>query len=402
VSERKLRLGIAGLGKAFSLMIPTFSSHPLLAVVAGADPRAGARKKFAQDFSAKAYTTVEELCNDASVEVVYVSTPHQCHVEHVRAAAAQGKHVLVEKPMALTIGECRSMIDAARRADVHLIVGHSHSFDRPIQRAREIIASGEVGPLRMITAVNFTDFLYRPRRPEELITEKGGGVIYNQAPHHVDIVRFLGGGKVRSVRATAGAWDSQRPTEGAYSALLTFESGVSASLTYSGYAHFDTDEFCGWVAESGLAKDPKRYGATRRNLSRASGANSELDIKNAQTYGGAEYAGSSGAPATAEPRSHQQFGLVIASCERADLRPMPQGVMIYDDHSSRLDALPPPAVPKNEVIAELYDAVVKGAPPVHNGEWGLATMEVCFAMLRSAREQKEIFLEHQISLPNRN
>ena len=68
---------------------------------------------FASQFGAKTYATVEELCADPDVEVVYVATPHQHHAEHVRLAAARGKHVLVEKPMAISLAECRAMIDAA-------------------------------------------------------------------------------------------------------------------------------------------------------------------------------------------------------------------------------------------------------------------------------------------------
>ena len=103
----------------------------------------------------------------------------------------------------------------------------------------------------MITALDFTDFLYRPRRPEELATESGGGAVFNQAAHQVDIVRLLAGGKVSSVRAFTGNWDRARPTEGAYSCLLGFDHGVFATLTYSGYAHFDSDELMGWDRRDG-------------------------------------------------------------------------------------------------------------------------------------------------------
>ena len=64
------------------------------------------------------------------------------------------------------------------------------------------------------------------------------------------------------------------------------------------------------------------------------------------------------------------------SCERADLRPMPNGVMIYQNGAARLDPLPPPAVPRAEVIDELYAAVVSGTPPLHDGAWAMATLEV--------------------------
>ena len=392
MSDRKLRIGIAGLGRAFTLMLPTFARDPRVQLVAAADPRAEARTRFATDFSAPAYASVEELCADRNVEVVYISTPHQMHADHTALAAAAGKHVLVEKPMAVTLADGERMIAAAQKAGTILIVGHSHSFNRPILRAREIIDSGAVGGVRMITALNFTDFLYRPRRPEELVTQSGGGVIFSQAAHQIDVVRLLGGGLVKSVRAATGAWDRARPTEGAYSALLTFENGAFASITYSGYGHFDSDEFTGWTGELGTPKDRSRYGAGRKSLAQVSSAEQEAALKNARTYGGVNYRPDAEAPA------HQHFGLVVVSCEKADLRPMPDGVLVYADDAERMDALPPPQVPRAEVIDELYDAVVHGRRPVHDGAWALATLEVCTALLTSAREQRDIPLMHQVAL----
>jgi phthalate 4,5-cis-dihydrodiol dehydrogenase len=398
-SGRKLRIGVAGLGRAFTLMVPTFTGDTRVELVAAATQRPEARKKFAEDFSARAYETVAELCDDPDVDVVYIATPHQLHVEHATLAAAKGKHLLVEKPMALTTAECRVMIEAANKAGVHLIIGHSHSFNAPILRARALIASGEFGGVRMIQALNFTDFLYRPRRPEELRTEDGGGVIFSQGAHQIDIVRLLGGGLVRSVRAATGAWDPERPTEGAYSALLSFEDGAFATLTYSGYAHFDTDEFTGWIGELGKAKDQSRYGAARKALA-ANGEVDEAQLKSARNYGGNAYA-TAGVP---DPRlddvAYQHFGFTLVSCDRADLRPLPTGVMIYGDTEKRLDALPSPKVPRAEVIDELYNAVVLGKRPLHNGEWSLATMEVCVAILQSAKESREIALRHQIPAPD--
>ena len=378
---KTIAIGVAGLGRAFSLMAPTLAADPRVRLLAAADPRAEARAQFERDFAGRAYATVDQLCADRSVEVVYVATPHEFHAEHARCAFAAGKHALVEKPMALSMAECRAMIDAARAAGRHLIVGHSHSYDAPVRRTRELIASGKYGRLRMITALNFTDFLYRPRRPEELDTARGGGTLYNQAPHHVDIVRLLAGARAVRVRAHTGAWDAARPTEGAYSALLAFDGGTFATLTYSGYAHFDSDEFTGWIGESGQEKDPNAYGATRTAL-----AGDEMTLKNVRNYGGSQQ------PKTPTRLLHQHFGVLIASCEHADLRPLADGVWIYGDREKRVDPLAAPAVQRAEVIDELYAAVVDGRPPLHDGPWAAATMEVCFAMLRSAREQREIEL----------
>lgn len=376
----KLKIAVAGLGRAFSLMAPTFAADPRVRLVAGADPRPEARARFTADFNAPAFDSVQAMCAHGDIDVVYVATPHQFHAAHAEAAAQAGRHLLVEKPMALSLDECRRMIAAARNAGLHLVVGHSHSFDAPILHARRLIATGALGRVRMISALNYTDFLYRPRRPEELDTAAGGGALFNQAAHQVDVARLLAGTAVRSVRASAGAWDPARPTEGAYAALLTFADGCVASLVYSGYGHFDSDELMGWIGELGAPKDPQRYAG------RKPPPPDELAVKNARNYGGEAFR-----PAPAA-QAHQHFGPLIVSCERADLRPLPTGVMVYADGERRLEALPAPGVPRSEVIDELYQAVVHGQPPLHDGEWAMATLEVCLAMLRSSREQREILL----------
>jgi phthalate 4,5-cis-dihydrodiol dehydrogenase len=362
-------------------------------LVAAAEPRAAARALFQREFG-RAHESADALCADPAVEAIYVASPHQMHAAHVRLATQTGKHVLVEKPMAITLSECQAMIAAATAAGVHLIVGHSHSFDAPIRRLREIIDSGAVGAVQMIHALNYTDFLYRPRRPEELVTAEGGGVIFSQGAHQIDTVRLIGGGRVKTVTARTGAWDPARPTEGAYSALLQFEDGAFATATYSGYGHFDSDELTGWIGELGQAKDPSRYGAARKVLVAASDDVAEATLKNARNFGGPDYVRALPAPS----QQHQHFGFLMASCDRADLRPLPWGVMIYGEDSARLDPLPPPGVPRSEVIDELYDAVTHGRPPLHNGAWAMATLEVCLAIIDSARSGMPISLRHQVGL----
>ena len=378
-----LRLGVAGLGRAFSVMLPTLTRHPAVRLVAAADTRAEARKRFAGEFSAKAYDTVAALCADPAVDAVYVATPHQFHREHALQAAQAGKHLLIEKPMALTVEDCTAIVDAARRAGVHVVVGHSHSFDAPVRHLRRLIESGAFGNVRMINALNYTDYLYRPRRPEELDTSKGGGAVFNQAAHQVDMVRLVAGAPVTGVRAVTGLWDVTRPTEGAYATLLTFANNVFASLVYSGYGHFDSDEFEGWIGEMGQTKTPYPGQARPRFKTQED----EAAYKNARNYGGADFR------PPGEATAHQHFGTLLVSCDRADLRPVQNGVMIYQDGSSRLDAIPSPGLPRAEVIDELCQAVVHGKTPLHDAAWGLATVEVLLAMLQSARDGRDVRLK---------
>lgn len=388
----RLKLGVIGLGRAFTLMLPTFVSHPRVSLVAATDPRPEAVSRFASEFGAAGYETAASLCNDPRVQAVYVASPHQFHVEHVVLAATAGKHVLVEKPMALTLSECARMIEITKANGVHLLVGHSHSYDLPYLHARALIRSGRFGGFRMVNALNFTDFLYRPRRPEELDTKAGGGVVFSQAAHQIDIVRLLATSKATAIRAFTGRWDAARPTEGAYNAQIGFEDGSFASLTYSGYGHFDSDEYLEWWGELGQRKQADSYGRARRTLMSAKSVAQEIELKNRRAYGPS--AGDAfrleGTPA------HNHFGVVIVSCDGADLRPMPSGVEVYADFEHSIEPLPVPAVPRAEVVDELYDAVLRGQPPLHSGEWGMATVEACLGILASAEGGRTITLRHQV------
>lgn len=390
---RVMRLGIVGLGRATVSLLPSVLAHTGVRIVAVADANPEVRDRFAKDFNVVAYATAEALCADPAVDAVYVSTPHQFHAPQTIMAAEQGKHVLVEKPMALSLDECTAMCEAAERNGVHVIVGHTHAFDRPVLQMRELIGSGSLGRLTMINTWNYGQFLYRPRRPEELDTSKGGGIIFNQVPHQVDVVRFLGGGRVRSVRSMAWVMDPTRPTEGSHATFLQFEDGAAATLVYSGYDYFDTDEFHGWIGEEGNPRSSGQSGAARRALRALDPA-----AERAQKARG----GYLGIPADQPPTGGGQphFGILVATCERGDIRLSPQGVVLYDEQGVHELPVPPATVfpDKSSVVDELYKAVVHDRPPLHDGRWGRATMEVCLAILQSAREQREVALSHQVPL----
>ncbi len=389
-----VRLGVLGLGRAFTLMLPTLSRDPRVKLVAGFDPRTAATQAFAREFGGAAHGSPEALCADPDVEWVYVATPHQMHAQHVALAAAHGKHVLVEKPMALSLEDCTRMVDACDLAGTRLVVGHSHSFNAPVLLARRLIDSGRYGAVRMVHAMNFTDFLYRPRRPEELDTAQGGGVVFSQAAHQVDIVRLLAGGQATAVHARTGRWDPKRPTEGAYTALLDFEGGVVANLTYNGYGYYDSDALMDGIGEMGRPKARGAHQATRQKLAAATDEAAEARQKAERNFGGGTYVPDAGEP----PAAFQHFGPVIVSCDGADLRLTPYGVEVHDAQGVHFETVPVPAVPRSEVIDELWSVAREGRGPVHGGAWSRATVEVCLAILASAREHATIMLRQQVPL----
>jgi phthalate 4,5-cis-dihydrodiol dehydrogenase len=370
-----VRLGVAGLGRGFMLTLPSLRVSPHVALVACAAPRAESRDTFAAEFNGRPYATVEALADDPDVEAVYIATPHQMHRAHAEALAAGGKHLLIDKPLAVTLQDADAIVAAAEVAGVHLITGPAHSFDHPVLAARAIIEAGDVGRPRMIHALNYTDFLYRPRRPEELDTSQGGGVLFSQAVHQIDVVRLLMGAPARTVSAFTGNWDTDRPTEGAYAALIAFEGGAFASLTYSGYAHFDSDI---WQDEIGELGQPKSapYGAARRRLATVSSVEEEARLKSSRTYGATP------APPPAPHAEH--FGPVIVSCDRADLRITAKGVEVWGDTERHFHPTPPDPAPREPVFSAIYRAVRDGRPPAQAGGWGRDSLAICHAILESA------------------
>src|SRR5215468_11909224 len=101
--SRPVALGVIGLGMAGSVMVHAAALHPGMRIVAAADPEAAPREAFSREFGAPAFEDAAQLCQRADVEAVYIATPHQLHRAHVIMAAEAGKHVIVEKPLALTL-----------------------------------------------------------------------------------------------------------------------------------------------------------------------------------------------------------------------------------------------------------------------------------------------------------
>ncbi len=399
--DRPLRLGIAGLGVASTLFLPGVARSPHAKIVAAADLRAGALDAFRARFGGRTYDSVEALCADPEVDAVWVATPNQLHCAHTVIAARAGKHVVCTKPMALTVAECAEMCDAADRAGVRLLCGQTWSMSPDVQAMRRVVASGELGRLIAVNLWFYTDWLIKPRVAEELDESLGGGVVYRHAPHLIDTVRLLGGGKLRSVRASVGRWMAERPCPGNFSAYLEFEDGTPATIAYSGYGYFDTSELT-WGIGNRMYAEAERP-AVRRAL--RSGAADQDAAKESLRFGASEpNLASLGVGATVDKSVGTRadvpwFGITVASFEHGDMRQSPNGLYLYTDEGRREVPVTGGRDSGLVEMKELYEAVVEGKPLVHDGRWAMATLEVGNAMVQSARERREILLSHQVPLP---
>ncbi len=381
---RPLRLGIAGLGLAGAFMIRAAALDPRFVLSAAMDPLSDPRRAFANRFGATVYSEFGDLCKDPTIDAIYIASPHRFHAQQAITAVQHGKHVLVEKPLALTLAECDAVIAAADHTRMQLIVGHTHAFDPNIRAMHRMIASGEFGRLGMILMFNYNDFLLRPHRDDEFDSATGGGIAFNQVTHQIEIVRLLGG-SVRSVRASLGALDTVRSAPGNCTAFIDLENGATASITFSAYDFFDSDEFLDWIGEGGLKKSPHHHGATRRAFHARAG---DLEAHRMLAFGGR---------VLPDQQSHlPHFGLIIVTCARGDMRLSPNGIVIHGLEGTRDVAVPrgPGWQGQGDALDALWAAVREGKPSIHDARWGRATVEVVQAILQSSAERREVILSH--------
>ena len=398
--NRTLKIGMLGVGVGGTEMLPAMDAMPEIELFAGADTNPQTLARFKERYTrARVYDSAEAMMKDPDLEAVWVSSPNRFHAEHAILAANHGKHVVVEKPMALDLKEAEAMIEAADRNKVKLLAGHTRSFTLPVRAMRKVLKSGRVGNLQAITLVAYSDWMLRPRTADELDPNQGGGMVYRQGPHQIDTVRMLGGGKVRSVRAQVGQWMPERSIPGFYTAFMEFENGLPATITHNGYGYFMGGEMVTW-GHANQRYTPEQRVEVRRQM-RSGTRNETFDKQELRIGGGIwqevfkqEYD---------EPWVPEDLGIVILSAERGDLRHSPYGIFVYDDTGQHdIDVKPDRAMgvsQRRAELEELYDAVVHGKPVWHDGRWGMATLEVCLAINQSARERKEIMLSHQIELP---
>ena len=220
--------------------------------------------------------------------------------------------------------------------------------------------------------------MQRPRSADELKTDLGGGMLFRQAPHAVDIQRFVVGKPVKSVRAATGRRDPNFAAEGHFSALLNFGGGVTGTMSVNGYGFFDGTELTGGIGESG---DRRASETMRKPRKRRAGPVSETE-----KFGAID----GRAPKAARPDDAQpHYGLTIVSGERGVLRQSADGILVYDAGGCEEVKLHGESRAVAELI-EMRDALASGRRAFPDGRWGRDTLAVATAMLRSSREEREI------------
>ena len=248
---RKVGWGLVGCGDiARKRVAPALRDLESCELVAVSRADAARAESFAREFGARRWhADWRGLIEDAEVEAVYVATPVRLHAEQTIAAAEAGKHVLCEKPMALTVAECERMNAAAEANGVLLGVAYYRRFYPAVERVREVLESGEIG-VPVVAQMNaFERFDPAPDHPRGWLLNRqqsGGGPMFDFGCHRVEVLFNLFG-DVTAVKGLASNVIFEREVEDTACAVLQFENGTQAvlSVTHAARDPQDTLEVFG-------------------------------------------------------------------------------------------------------------------------------------------------------------
>ncbi len=237
------RVGFAvlGLGRlALEEILPAFGQSKrakLVALVSGTRDKARlvARQYGVAPESVYGYGDWDRIAADPAIKAVYVVTPNALHREAVVAAAAAGKHVLCEKPMATSSADCQAMIDACARADRHLMIAYRCQYEPHNRAVQDMVRDGRYGAARLLDAVN-TQNMAAPTQWRLVKALAGGGALPDIGLYCLNGARFLSGEEPFEVLAHTGSTPGDprfKEVEEQVTFTLRFPSGLVAQCAAS-------------------------------------------------------------------------------------------------------------------------------------------------------------------------
>ena len=239
MQKEPVRWGIIGAGDiAHRVMAPAMRESECSQLVAVMRRSMEGAEEFAHEHGARrAYDDVEELLDDPEVDAVYIATPVDRHCPNTLAAAARGKHILCEKPLALNVSEAEVMLEACRTAGITAMTCYYQRFNARHQKIKQLLKRGDIG---QVSAVRWNFSGRSPANPSAWSqdpAQSGGGPYMDLGSHGVDLLRFFFG-KIVAVTAFVDTLVEDYAVEDTVSSLLRFADGIQVVAT----AHWSTGD----------------------------------------------------------------------------------------------------------------------------------------------------------------
>ncbi|MBI1916884.1 MAG: Gfo/Idh/MocA family oxidoreductase [Planctomycetes bacterium] len=335
-------IGSGFMGLTYSEVLARHVRGARLVAVAGGRRAAD----LAKEYGVHAEPNADAVLARRDVHAVILATPDQHRLELTRKAAAAGKHVLAEKPMAPTVAECDAMMAACSAAAVNLAVVKTERYRKVTQKAKELIDNGVIGPIRMVRTVScfpigLTRELFATR--SWMAEPNSGGLFLGMATHNTDFLRWLTGANAVQVFAQVNTFSDLPVPAQSVMAQIVFDNGVMGHLWIS-------SEF----PSPGLPSSEVRFQVVGRD--------GILDLEN---------------------------------FEFLDLGKGDKWERVYEPE--RFDYLKEPKSPIRlyphiGVVQEFVDSILERRPPKVGGAEGRAAVEICEACLISARTGQAVRL----------
>lgn len=226
----KVRLGIVGVGNVAPLNVPGYLEHPACEVAALCDADVSRANILAKDWGVtRVFESLDDLLKADVVDAVEILTPTHLHARHVMEAARAGKHISCQKPIAASVSDAKSMIDACSSSNVYFRIAENCCFYPPLVRAKELVADGAIGTptiIRIKTVVGETDSIFQSAlNPEgylwRLDARSPGGHLFDDVMHKYAMALWLVDEDVSAVQAVVRK------------GKLFFEAPTVALLEYS-------------------------------------------------------------------------------------------------------------------------------------------------------------------------
>jgi len=359
---KPLKVGLIGAGGISNRHMDAYLRHPdRVRLTAVCDIVPSLADAYAQKTGVDAvYADVHEMLAEADIEAVDICTGHASHAPISIAAAKAGKHVLVEKAMALDVDACREMIDAAEAAGVTLMVAQHLRYSPEARAVKRCIDAGRIG---VVQAARTHVIMQGPQKSWMNDAAAGGGVLLLNSVHHIDLLRYY----IGNVKRVTGVVKSVQPqmengAEDLAAATLEFDNGAIGDL------------FASWTT----------YVA-----------------RNAPSY---TLIGSKGTIQSTPPQLGDQsdtpvrhFGAVlVADKEKLDPRNKPGDLAKilnppFQPLATRADELPSPNYFVNEIL-HFADCAKSGREPLSSGRDNIDTVKVVVGIFESSRTGKAVYL----------
>jgi predicted dehydrogenase len=227
----KVRVAFVGLGWWSNMLAAAAAASDRIAIAACMSRSREKREAFVDKFGGTAKDTFDSVIGDPAVDAIVLTTPNSLHAEQCLAAAAHGKHIFIEKPMALTVADCQRMIAATDMAGVVLAAGQNKRRMPMFREAYELVKAGAVGTISLIEANSSseTGFNTTPAHWRWFRNESPGGPLTTHTVHHADFFNHLIGLPKRVTgfsRKIGGAMEA----DDVVNACLEFETGALGYL----------------------------------------------------------------------------------------------------------------------------------------------------------------------------